>query len=61
MKITIHNVYGDYDETFQGEPDDVRKRINARFSFLAKYGHKSLQEDIRRLANTQALFVSVEE
>lgn len=61
MRVSIYNIYSDATEIFEGEPEDVRRQINAKYSYLANYGHKSLQEDIRKLGNTQALFVTVEE
>lgn len=61
MKVTVYHVYGDRTETFQGAPEEVRRQINARFGYLAKYGHKSLQEDLEKLGNTQAFFVEVED
>jgi hypothetical protein len=60
MKITIYHVYGGHSETFQGEPEDLRKQLNSRFSHLASYAHKSLEEDIAKLASAQAFIVNVE-
>ena len=52
MKVTGYHVYGDRIETFQGAPDEARKQINARFGYLANYGHKLLQEDLEKLGNS---------
>jgi hypothetical protein len=60
MRVSVYNIYSDATEVFEGEPEDVRRQINAKYSHLSKYGHKSLLEDIRKLGNTQALFVTVE-
>jgi len=60
MRVSVYNIYSDATEVFEGKPEDVRRQIKAKYSHLAKYGHKSLQEDIRKLGSTQALFVTVE-
>lgn len=60
MRIEVYSVYGGTTEVFEGNDEDVRKQINARFSYLARYRHTSLEEDIQKLGNTQAFFVKIE-
>jgi len=61
MKVKILNAYTNETETFQGEPEQVRDQLNARYQFLQRYENNTLQEDLERLAMQQAFFVSVEE
>jgi hypothetical protein len=60
MRLTVYQIYSEETEVFEGEDEEVRKQINARFPYLANYGHTSLEEDIKKLGNTQAFFVKVE-
>lgn len=60
MKVTIFDVYTNETETFQGEPEQVRNQLNARYQFLERYDNDTLQEDLERLAAQQALFVAVD-
>jgi hypothetical protein len=60
MRIEVYNAYSEETQIFEGDDEEVRKQINASFSYLARYGHTSLEEDIKKLGNTQAFFVKVE-
>jgi hypothetical protein len=61
MRIEVYSVYGETTEVFEGDDEEVRKQINARFGYLARYRHTSLDEDIQKLGSTQAFFVKVKE
>jgi hypothetical protein len=60
MKITVFNIYTDETKTFSGEPSQVRNQLNAAYSFLGRYSHSSLQEDLTKLSQQQAYMVSLE-
>jgi hypothetical protein len=61
MKVSVYSVYSDFTNTFQGEPEQIRNQLNATYSFLKRYKGKSLQEDLAKLSQQQALMVSVED
>lgn len=60
MKVEVYNAYSEETETFSGTAEQVRDQLNARYGFLARYGHTSLAEDVRKLASCQAYFVKVD-
>jgi hypothetical protein len=61
MKITVFNVYTDETKTFSGEPEQVRAQLNATYSFLGRYNHDSLQQDLTKLSQQQVFMVNVEQ
>ena len=61
MKISVYNVYSDKTETFQGEPEQLRNQLASAYPFLSKYKNDSLQQDLQKLSQQQALMLSVEE
>ena len=61
MKAIVYHIYSGDTDTYQGEPDQVRAQLNAAFPFLSHYNNSSLQEDLERLSQQQALMLSVEE
>lgn len=60
MQVKVYNIYSDKTDVFQGEPEQVRNQLNARFDFLKRYQNQSLQDDLERLSMQQALMVDVE-
>ncbi len=60
MRIEIYNVYSQVTEVFEGDEAGVREQIDAKFSFLARARHTTLDEDIEKLGRAQAYFVKVE-
>jgi hypothetical protein len=60
MKVTIFDAYTEETSTFQGEPDQVRNQLNARYQFLKRYENDTLQDDLERLSEQQALFLNIE-
>ena len=61
MKVEIYNCYSEKTETFSGEADQVRNQLNERYDFLKRYGHGSLQQDLEKLSQQQALMLEVTE
>jgi hypothetical protein len=61
MKVTVHNIYSNETETFQGTSEQIRNQLNAAYNFLARYKNASLQEDLTKLSQQQAYFVNLED
>jgi hypothetical protein len=61
MIVKIYNAYTNATETFNGQPEQVRAQLNARYSFLSRYQAQSLHEDLEKLSQQQALFVEASE
>ena len=61
MKVTIYNAYSEETKTFSGEPEQVREQLNDTYSFLKRYSHDSLQQDLTKLSQQQVFMVNVEQ
>ena len=61
MKVSVYHIYSGDTDTYTGEVDQLRNQLNAAFPFLKKYNGASLQDDLRKLSEQQALIVNVED
>jgi len=59
MTVKVTNLYSEQTETFQGEPEQVRSELRARFDWLLQYGYSTLQQELEKLSETQAFQVEV--
>ena len=61
MKVIIYSIYSGDTDTYQGEPDQIRNQLTAAYPFLKRYNNMSLQQDLRKLSEQQALMVNLED
>lgn len=59
MIVKVTNLYSDETQTFQGEPEQIRSELRARFEWLQNYGYATLQQELSKLGEAQAYQVQV--
>jgi hypothetical protein len=59
MTVKVENLYSGKTETFQGESEQIRSELRARFNWLLRYGYSTLQQELQKLSETQAFQVEV--
>jgi hypothetical protein len=61
MRVKVYHIYSGDTDTYSGSTEQIRNQLNAAFPFLKKYNGASLQDDLSKLSQQQALMLSVEE
>jgi hypothetical protein len=59
MTVKVTNLYSEHSDTFQGEPEQIRSELRAKFDWLQRYGYATLQQELEKLGEAQAYQVEV--
>ena len=60
MKVIITHVYGEHEDTYQGDDESIRVRLIRKYPKIVKDKSASLRDVVIALSRVQSLIVNVE-